>query len=367
MSRRSRRPLALLVATALLIPALAACGSDDGDAGTGLAEVEVSGDLGETPEVTWPDDYTAGSAESETLIEGDGPEIAADGTALVHYWIGNGYDQSEAISTYTALPEVLDLTDTELPEALTDPVVGATVGSRIVTSLDAEELFGPVGQPAYGISNKDPLLLVTDVLGPYEIDEPYEEQGTGFAPDLVLGEDGDPTAMRFAGRPRPTGKLQVQTLVEGDGEALKASDVVMVDYLGSVYAKPKPFDTSFGADPLVQSLSGLVEGWQQALVGKTVGSRVVLAIPPRLGYGAEGNEGAGIKGTDTIYFLIDILARAPKPATPEPTEETASPSASASIDPSASGSPSPAVSEGGSGTASTSPSESPSESPSASE
>lgn len=366
MPRRSRRPLALLVAPALLVPALAACGSDDGeDEGSGLAEVSVSGDLGETPEVEWPDDYTAGKPESQTLIEGDGPEVAEDGTALVHYWIGNGYDESEAISTYTALPEVLDLTDTELPEALTAPVVGATVGSRVVTSLEAEELFGPVGQPAYGISNKDPLLLVTDVLGPYPIEEPYDEQGTGFAPDLVLDEDGRPEAMRFAGRPRPTGRLQVQTLVEGEGEPIKASDVVMVDYLGQVYAKPKPFDGSFDGTPLVQNLSGLVEGWQQALVGKTVGSRVVLAIPPRLGYGAEGNEGAGISGTDTIYFLIDVLARAPKPATPEPSEEP-SPSASPSIDPSASGSPSPAVS-GGSGDGSGGGSGGPSGSPSASE
>lgn len=357
MPRRSRRPLALL-ASALLIPALAACGSDDGDQGSGLSDVEVSGEVGASPQVTWPDDYTAGTPESETLVEGDGPEIAEDGTALVHYWIGNGYDQSEAISTYTALPEVLDLSNTELPEALTDPVVGATVGSRIVTSLDAEELFGPVGQPAYGISNKDPLLLVTDVLGPYPVDAPYEEQGKGFGPDLVLGDDGVPTAMRFMGRPKPTGRLQVQTLVEGDGETIGASDVVMVDYLGQVYAKPKPFDTSFGAQPLVQSLSGLVEGWQQALVGKTVGSRIVLAVPPRLGYGAEGNEGAGIRGTDTIYFLIDVLGRAAKPEKPAPSEDdspSASPSVDPSADPSASGTPSPAGSA------------SPSASPSASE
>lgn len=353
MPRRSRRPLALL-ASALLVPALAACGSDDGDQGSGLADVAVSGEVGASPEVTWPDDFTAGKPESETLVEGDGPEIAADGTALVHYWIGNGFDETEAISTYTALPEVLDLGNSDLPEALTDPVVGATVGSRIVTSLEAEEIFGPVGQPAYGISNKDPLLLVTDVLGPYPVDAPYEEEGTGFAPDLVLGEDGVPTAMRFMGRPKPTGRLQVQTLVEGDGEEIGASDVVMVDYLGQVYAKPKPFDTSFGKDPLVQSLSGLVEGWQQALVGKTVGSRVVLAVPPRLGYGAEGNADAGISGTDTIYFLIDILGRSAKPEKPAPSEDD-SPSASPSVDPSAdpsasgtpsqAGSPSPSASE----------------------
>ena len=107
---------------------------------------------------------------------------------------------------------------------------------------------------------------------------------------------------------------------------------------------------SFDGQPLVRSLSELVEGWQQALVGKTVGSRVVIAVPPRLGYGAEGNEGAGIRGTDTIYFLIDVLGRAPEPAAPEPAEEespSASPSASPSesVSPTDGATPSPAVSE----------------------
>lgn len=355
MPRRVRRPLALLVAPALLLPALAACGSDEDDgSGAGLAEVEVTGEVGEPPVVEWPEDYTAGDAESETLVTGDGPEIPEDGTALVHYWIGNGFDQSEALSTYTALPEALDLANAELPEALTDPVVGATVGSRVVTSVSAEEVFGEIGNPTIGVSNADPLLIVVDVLGPTPIEEPFVEEGTGFAPDLVLGEDGRPEAMRFMGRPQPTGQLQVQTLVEGDGEKIKASDVVMVDYLGQVYAKPKPFDTSFDGQPLVQSLSGLVEGWQQALVGKTVGSRVVIAVPPRLGYGAEGNEGAKISGTDTIYFVIDVLGRAPEPVAPEPAEKespSASPSAapsgspSAEVSPTDAATPSPAVSE----------------------
>ena len=54
----------------------------------------------------------------------------------------------------------------------------------------------------------------------------------------------------------------------------------------------------------------MVKGWDQALVGQTVGSRVVMAIPPKLGYGAKGNKDAGIKGTDTLYFVIDILGAA---------------------------------------------------------
>jgi peptidylprolyl isomerase len=201
---------------------------------------------------------------------------------------------------------------------------------------------GPSGNSQLGISNADPLLLVFDVLGPDSVDEPYAEEGTGFAPDLVLDEDGKPESMRFKDRPRPTGRLQVQVVVEGDGEVVKKSDVVMVDYLGSVYAKPKPFDGSYDGDPLVQSLSGLVPGWQEALAGKTVGSRVWMALPPRFGYGASGNEGAGIKGTDTIYFLVDILARAPKPVQPEP-EETEEPQEPEQPQQSGSSQPSPSA------------------------
>ena len=49
-------------------------------------------------------------------------------------------------------------------------------------------------------------------------------------------------------------------------------------------------------------------GWDKELVGKTVGSRVILSIPPADGYGKEGNKDAGIKGTDTLFFVVDILA-----------------------------------------------------------
>ncbi len=52
----------------------------------------------------------------------------------------------------------------------------------------------------------------------------------------------------------------------------------------------------------------VVKGWDDGLVGQTVGSRVLLAIPPELGYGKTGNEDAGISGTDTLYFVVDILA-----------------------------------------------------------
>jgi peptidylprolyl isomerase len=51
----------------------------------------------------------------------------------------------------------------------------------------------------------------------------------------------------------------------------------------------------------------VVPGFKKALVGQTVGSQVVAVIPPADGYGSDGNSQAGIKGTDTLVFVIDIL------------------------------------------------------------
>ena len=37
---------------------------------------------------------------------------------------------------------------------------------------------------------------------------------------------------------------------------------------------------------------------------------MLLAIPPKDGYGKKGKSQAGIKGTDTLYFVVDIVGAA---------------------------------------------------------
>jgi peptidylprolyl isomerase len=51
----------------------------------------------------------------------------------------------------------------------------------------------------------------------------------------------------------------------------------------------------------------IVPGFIKGLVGQTVGSQVVIVMPPADGYGATGNSQAGISGTDTLVFVVDIL------------------------------------------------------------
>ena len=69
------------------------------------------------------------------------------------------------------------------------------------------------------------------------------------------------------------------------------------------------FDQSWGkTGPASFATTGVVKGFSKALVGHRVGSQVVAIIPPADGYGKTGTANGAIKGTDTLVFVIDILA-----------------------------------------------------------
>jgi peptidylprolyl isomerase len=93
---------------------------------------------------------------------------------------------------------------------------------------------------------------------------------------------------------------------------VKSGQVLAVQYTGVNYRTGQVFDSSY-KDGGVQSIqlstsTGLIKGWVTGLTGQTVGSRVLLVIPPADGYGSAGASQAGIKGTDTLVFAVDILA-----------------------------------------------------------
>jgi peptidylprolyl isomerase len=314
-----RRPVALLL-TVLLATVLVACG-DDSEAGGGASEggssslegVAIEGEVGQEPEVTWDGELTATDVESEVVTEGDGAELGEGDQVFAQIWLGNGTTQEQAYSTYEAdQPQLLTVSQESLSELFLQGVEGQTVGSRVAVAASAETAFGPQGNPQVGIGNKDTVLTVIDLLGTVaDGPEGTEQKAPSWVPSLV-GDDEAPTGVDFAGTPKPTGKLQTAVLVEGEGEVVEKGQTIAVDYLGQVYGGKEPFDESYSSQPtsFPIGVGQVVKGWDQALVGQTVGSRVVLAIPPELGYGDAGNQQAGIKGTDTLYFVVDILGAA---------------------------------------------------------
>jgi peptidylprolyl isomerase len=53
----------------------------------------------------------------------------------------------------------------------------------------------------------------------------------------------------------------------------------------------------------------LIPAWEEGLVGVPYGSRVLIVAPPESGYGPGGNPPAGIKGDDTLVFVVDLLQK----------------------------------------------------------
>lgn len=111
-------------------------------------------------------------------------------------------------------------------------------------------------------------------------------------------------------------QLTEQTLVAGKGTTITAGDTAIVNYVGEIWptkagATPKVFDSSFSrGEPtgFVLGVGQVVPGFDKTLVGKKIGSRMLLSIPPADGYGSSGNSQAGITGTDTLVFVVDLLS-----------------------------------------------------------
>lgn len=131
---------------------------------------------------------------------------------------------------------------------------------------------------------------------------------TGDSVPKVSGTYGDKPTLTFGSAPAPE-TLQRTVLSEGTGPKVESGQLIAVDYLGQVYGG-KVFDNSydrkqpaaFGID-----LGQVIAGWDATLVGMKAGSRVLISVPPAEGYGASGQPDAGISGTDTLVFVIDII------------------------------------------------------------
>jgi peptidylprolyl isomerase len=129
-------------------------------------------------------------------------------------------------------------------------------------------------------------------------------------PFTAVGAYGhEPTITFPAGAPP---KDLVKTVVtEGTGPAVVKGDLLVGHYVGQVWGSATPFDSSYKRNAMAGfpiGVGAVVPGWDETLVGVKAGSRVLLSLPPAKGYGTAGNTGAGIKGTDTIVFVVDVVA-----------------------------------------------------------
>lgn len=103
----------------------------------------------------------------------------------------------------------------------------------------------------------------------------------------------------------PSG-LQYRIIRKGDGPKPKATDKVKVHYKGEL-VDGTIFDSSYQrGEPVVFPVSGLIDGWTEALQLMPVGSKWELVIPPSLAYGDRG-AGSTIPSESTLRFEMELL------------------------------------------------------------
>lgn len=347
------RLVALLGFLCLTLPALTACGSDEegGDSGS----VSVTGAFGEEATVTYDGTVQRSTTESEVLIEGDGAEVAEGDIVFVEFYIGNGFDGEKAVTTFPeeedeapetpapddkdkkkgkksdeeeAEPEepvdqppfMLALADGQPFPGVREALDGVTVGSRVEVLATPGDAFGDSGNPSIGIGNKDTVVFVVDVMRKAPAEPTGKTKQIPEGLPSIEESDGQVTGLDFTGVGEPAKTLEVHTVVEGEGPAIKKSGSrVALHYLGAVWEGTEPFDENYSAPlPFIpDSQTGqlgpftipgqLIKGWNEGLVGVTEGSRVMLVVPPKWGYGKEGS-GENIPGNSTLVFVVDVLA-----------------------------------------------------------
>ena len=298
----------------LLATTLVACGEDspESSSASGLDAVTIEGEVGTALDVTFDSEMSVDELETTTLVTGDGAKVADGDQVFTHIWIGNGFTEKKAFSTYDEKqPELITLDD-NLSPVFADALRDQTIGSRVAVTAPAAEAFGEAGNPQLGIGNEDSVLVIVDLISINEVldgPEGAAQKSPAWAPKL-LESAGEITGLKFTGTPQPDGTLRSAALIQGTGDKVETGQTITVNYLGQVYGAKKPFDESYSKGEPVSFGIGtgqVIKGWDETLVGARIGSRMILAIPSKKGYGKQGNEQAGIKGTDTIYFVVDIL------------------------------------------------------------
>jgi len=312
MRRITAIAVPLAIPLAMMAPLLAGCGSS-----APSTTVNVSGTFGKNPSVKIPKVKPDNRLVVKTVVKGTGPQLIQTDEFVGNYeaYVWSGKKSTLKVDTFTQQPTPsLFPPGTQLLKGLKLALVGQRTGSRVLAVIPPADGYGSQGNPQGGIKATDTLVFVVDVIKSYAATSSAGGQqvshGGGALPVVGSAQGSAPPVTIPHGTPPKA--LAVQTLIRGAGPTVGRGNLVVAQYVGMIWASHKTFDSSWSrkapaAFTVGASPSQVIPGWDKGLVGRKVGSRILFVIPPADGYGKTGSSQAGIKGTDTLVVVVDIL------------------------------------------------------------
>ncbi|MEU2203276.1 FKBP-type peptidyl-prolyl cis-trans isomerase [Microbacterium oleivorans] len=314
------RPFAALSAVAVTALLLTGCGSSDtaaptptGSAAADLCDaaaksgeasdsVKVDGAVGSPSTATFSTPLEPKELQVTVLDEGDGPAVKA-GEFVSYAMTAYSAEDGKELATIGYEPGQF-LPSQLSPDTVLGQVFGCgNVGKRVVAAFPASD-------------TAQAEVYVLDLLGTVPTAAWGEPQAApaGF-PKVELAENGAPKITIPEGEEPPT-QSEVATIKKGDGYTVQKGDYALIQYTGVRWSNGETFDSTWDkGSPIAYPTTNYVQGFQKALEGQTVGSQVLVVIPPAEGYGEGKVNEADLKG-ETIVFVVDILGAQTPAAAP---------------------------------------------------
>ncbi|HEY3485830.1 MAG TPA: FKBP-type peptidyl-prolyl cis-trans isomerase [Ilumatobacteraceae bacterium] len=189
--------------------------------------------------------------------------VAAFGAVLLIAWIGGAFDGDDEDATeplVTAPIETLTTVTTPVDTAPVDTTPAVTTPPGGTTPADAA-----TGKPSVAVPEELPTTLVIT--------------------DIEVGE-GDPA---------------------------EEGDTLEVKYVGVRSANGEEFDNNYDAGttfPVTLGAGGVIEGWEQGLIGMQAGGMRQIDIPAELAYGDQAR-GDVIQAGDSLSFVVEVESITP--------------------------------------------------------
>jgi peptidylprolyl isomerase len=279
--------------------------------GSASDAVKVSGKVGSAPKVSFTKGLSTKTSQKTTVVKGKGALVEKNDPVIFQVSLYDGATGKKATATdYTGSGTYLVAGPSANLSALSKGLECSHVGDRIVIAGSAKDSTNGKGISSYKIGAKDSVVFVADILKAF----PSRATGTKESPvsgqpTVKLAKNGAPTITIPKGVKAPS-KLESTTLIKGKGATIKEGDTLMMEYTGALYSNGTVFDSSWkNGQPFVGSLTKgqLISGWITGLSGKTVGSQVLMVIPPADGYGSTAQ--STIPANSTLVFVVDILGK----------------------------------------------------------
>ena len=188
--------------------------------------------------------------------------------------------------------------------------IGMNVGSQIAAARDRIDREAFMRGVEDGLQGNDPdipdaeMQTILQTFGTEIEAAAAEERTREGEKNLAEGEAFLTQNALEEGVETTDSGLQYEVLEEGEGPTPGPQSTVRLHYRGTLIDGTE-FDSSYGGEPAVFNVSGVIDGFSEAIQLMPVGSRWRVFIPADLAYGPSGSGPIG--PNETLIFELELL------------------------------------------------------------